>query len=82
MATQKQIGKVFKNNRTAAAALFAAYPKDFMTAREVAEVLGVSPAAVYKRVQRISIPVTTVCGRRLLFYRPFLRVWAQNRLDI
>ena len=65
-----------KKNSTAAA-IFAAYPKDFLSTREVANALSITPNAVYKRVQRYTIPFDFASNRRLVFLRSNLRAWAQ-----
>lgn len=56
---------------------FALLP-DFLTTRQVARILGVTPAAVYKRRERGSIPVSKV-GTRLVFLRTILKSWTANQ---
>lgn len=66
-----------KKNLTAAA-IFAAYPKEFLTTRDVATVLSITPNAVYKRVQRYTLPFDFASNRRLVFLRSNLRAWAAS----
>ncbi len=84
MATVKlrsQVSSILKNNRTMTAALFATYPFEFLGVPDVAKVLGVSNWAVYKRVERFSIPASVI-GGRLVFLRSALKNWAAAKPEL
>jgi len=52
---------------------------DFLTAKEVADVLGTTVWAIYKKRERQQIPYNFVGPTRLIFLRSELREWAANR---
>lgn len=66
-----------------AAERFAKFPVPFLTTKDVAAVLGVTSAAIYKRVARLSIPNTFAFQAgttgRLIFLRSTLKTWAANQ---
>ncbi len=51
----------------------------FLTTREIANVLNVTPSAIYKRRQRYTIPFYKINGR-LCFMRTALKSWAKKEL--
>jgi len=67
---------------TKVAAILATYPQDFLSTGEVAGILGVSNWAVYKRVERFTIPFSYVGTGRLVFLRSSLRSWAEARPEL
>lgn len=56
---------------------FSEFSREFMTTADVAAVLNLTRSAIYKRIERKSIPNAKI-GNRVVFLRGHLKAWASR----
>lgn len=62
---------------TTATSVYEVTPKEVLSAREVAELLGVNIQAVYEAARKGDIPHRRIGKKRLLFSRAAVMAWVE-----